>query len=540
MSQDSAPPAWPVSDDTLTAFASRLDHPVCVKDLDCRYRYANDAALRAVDLFGGAPVIGERLSTLCPSPDAARIEQHDQSVMESGATCMLEEAFVAAGHSRRYLVTRVALRDAGGRVCGLACLGVERRASASAPGHPERGDREHLLAAERDARERAERALQARDRFLAVLAHDLRSPLNGIQVWANVLEKQLPAELPPLMRRALDGIRNGIDHQVRLIEDLLDATRIMSGGLSLSVSTQALGPLVQAAVENVAEAAALRGVEIRLDLGGHAGETVRGDPHRLQQIVRKLLSNAIEFSPPQAAVDAVLERDGGTLKLSVRDQGPGVDPAVLPRLFEWFGQEQPPGARHHDGMVTGLALVRRLAELHAGQLGASSAGAGADAGASFELRLPLALPMVDGLVAESPATALPAGLQVLVIDDQPESCAKLRPLLAAMQMHPQIVATPDEALAGLEARGGRGFDVLLCDLDMPVQGVDQLPLRLRALEDRLGIASAQRLPVIAFTAFGESTSERLRKAGFSALVRKPASAQEIAHTVARTVGRRHA
>lgn len=394
-------------------------------------------------------------------------------------------------------------------------------------------ERDRLHAAERAARERAEAATRARDQFLAIVSHELRSPLNGIQNWSNVLEGQLGAGASSVMWRALAGIKGGVNQQVRLIEDLLDATRIMSGTLSLATAPIEIRPVVEAAIASVSAAAVAKHIELHSDLQ-LGSERMRADPDRIQQILWNLLSNALKFTPAKGHVKVSLDRAGTSLRLRVTDDGKGIAADFLPHMFDWFRRDETSSQRGQDGLGLGLALVRHLCELHGGTVSASSAGPGC--GASFEVRLPM-------LIESSPAGALSdevrdsqrpfpslAGLRVMVIDDQHDALEALSTLLSCMQAHAFSFRSGEEALQWMRRRGARGcVDVVLCDIAMPGEdGYDTLT-RIRALEQESGIAAEDSLRVIALTAFAQrDDQERALRAGFALHITKPLGAEELA------------
>ncbi len=230
-------------------------------------------------------------------------------------------------------------------------------------------ERDRLLASEQAAREQAERATRSRDEFLAIVSHELRSPLNGIQSWAQVLEATL-GDSTPVARRAIAGIKIGVQQQVRMIDDLLDATRIITGKLSLSMATVPLWPVLSAALESVRAKADDKAITIISDLRID-GESVEGDADRLQQIVWNLLSNAIKFTPRGGQVWLTAYRDGGSVLISVRDNGRGIDAEFMSHLFERFQRDETGNSRGQDGFGLGLMLVRHLCELHRGSVTAS-------------------------------------------------------------------------------------------------------------------------------------------------------------------------
>lgn len=399
-------------------------------------------------------------------------------------------------------------------------------------------ERDRLHAAERAARERAEAATRARDQFLAIVSHELRSPLNGIQNWSNVLEGQLSADAPGVMWRALAGIKGGVDQQVRLIEDLLDATRIMSGTLSLATAPIEIRPVVEAAIASVSTSAAAKQIELLPDL--HLGsERVWADPDRIQQILWNLLSNALKFTPARGHVKVSLDRVGASLRLRVSDDGKGIAADFLPHMFDWFRRDETSSQRGQDGLGLGLALVRHLCELHGGTVSASSPGPGR--GASFEVRLPMLIEsgsagstLSDEARDSQRRFPSLSGLRVMVIDDQQDALDALSTLLTCMQAQVFSFRSGGEASQWMRDRGVRRcVDVVLCDIAMPVEdGYDTLA-RIRALEREAGVCVDESLRVIALTAFAQrEDQERALRAGFAMHIAKPVSAEELAAAVA--------
>ena len=241
-------------------------------------------------------------------------------------------------------------------------------------------------------RMRAERAARTREederraQFLACVSHELRSPLNGIKSWAHVLENQL-RDAEPSVRRALAGIMSGVDHQVRLIDDLLDVTRAMSGNLGLAKQPMQLLPVIADAVESLRDLALEKELRIISDytLGDRE---IHGDPDRIRQIFVNLISNAVKFTPAGGSIWVTARIDGAMARVDVRVDGAGVSPEFLPNLFDPFREADPASSsRGQEGLGLGLALVQQLAELHGGH--ASCESAGIDRGATFRVHLPL-------------------------------------------------------------------------------------------------------------------------------------------------------
>ena len=243
--------------------------------------------------------------------------------------------------------------------------------------------RAHMEAVER-ARREAEEASRLKDEFLATLSHELRTPLTSILGWAKMLrEGGLGAELT---QRGLEAVERNAVAQTRLIADLLDVSRIITGKLVFEARPVELSRVVEAGVEGVRPAAAARGVRLEVSLDGGAG-TVSGDPDRLQQVVWNLLSNAVKFTPEGGSVRVRLARRGGHAEVEVSDTGRGISAEFLPRVVDRFRQADGRITREHGGLGLGLSIARHLVELHGGTIRAESDGEGR--GATFRFSLPL-------------------------------------------------------------------------------------------------------------------------------------------------------
>jgi PAS domain S-box-containing protein len=244
-------------------------------------------------------------------------------------------------------------------------------------------ERAALLAREQVARAEAEAANRAKDEFLATVSHELRAPLTSMLGWTRMLRNRMLDETAT--QHALETIERNVGIQTRLIEDLLDVSRIITGRLRLDVRPLDLNAVIRAALDGVlaaAEAKAIR-VETKLDF---PGAHFLGDPGRLQQVMWNLLSNAVKFTPTGGRVEVSLQTDGAHVRISVRDSGQGISPEFLPHVFERFRQAETTSARTHGGLGLGLAIVRHLVELHGGTVQAESPGLGY--GATFTVTLP--------------------------------------------------------------------------------------------------------------------------------------------------------
>jgi PAS domain S-box-containing protein len=254
-----------------------------------------------------------------------------------------------------------------------------------------------LLRAEQQARAEAQAANRSKDDFLATLSHDLRAPLNAILGWSNLLRASNPSAEE--LSKGLDVIERNICAQTRLIDDLLDISRIGSGKLHLEMQILDLGAVVHLALETVQPEAKRRGVELQdLTIDSAAHLPVLGDPVRLQQVAWNLLGNAVKFTPADGKVDAELRRAGRNVEFLVRDTGCGIPSEFLPRIFDRFSQAAPSSAQTFQGLGLGLAICRHLVELHGGTIRAESCGMGL--GATFIVQLPLASAADAGLIAQ--------------------------------------------------------------------------------------------------------------------------------------------
>jgi two-component system CheB/CheR fusion protein len=377
---------------------------------------------------------------------------------------------------------------------------------------------------------RAEReASRAKDRFLAILSHELRNPLNAMVGWSRMVRsKKLD---PTATEQAMEVIERNATLQARLIEDLLDVSRIVAGTLALDTRPIRVAPAVRSILTTMRPDAEAKGVQLEAALDDQAG-AIRADPARFQQIVGNLLSNAIKFTPRGGRIDVRLARRGSTVELSVVDTGDGIAPERLPQIFNSFGTTHST-TRSHGGLGLGLAIVRQLVELHGGSVKAESAGLGQ--GARFTVTLPLTdeQPAADaetGAVAARVATGghAPAleGIRVLVVDDEADARELMRAVLVEAGASVTVAAT---ARAALEALDGGAFDVLVSDIAMPGQDGYDLIRMVRALDPERG----GRTPALALTAYARVEDRAgAIAAGYQEHAAKPIEPAELAAVVA--------
>ena len=499
----------------LNAITTSTPDLIYAKDRQGRMLMANPAWMKAMGKI---------------ESDALGLDDSDRLVLESGETMMIEQSLparagepVAAGDARperTYLTTKSPLRDEQGRVVGLIGVATditERKRAQS--------DLEKLVVAEQRLRTEAERANRAKDEFLAIVSHELRSPLNALRGWSHLLATTQPFE-PALVERAAKAIKRNVDHQTRLIDDLLDTSRIVSGKLNIDRRTVNLVEVVLAALEAVRPTAAAKNIELRFT-PVDSGITVMGDAGRLQQLVSNLLSNAVKFTPERGAISVSLQKNGERMQLLVRDNGIGIAPEFLPHVFDRFTQADTSAARRAGGLGIGLALVRHIALLHGGQVRADSPGLGRGA------TLTVDLPAVSQSVSAAPQraerrvlTGALRGARIWMVDDDTDAHEVVALTLQQTGASVEAFSSCAELIAALEGRlPERAPDVFLIDLAMPGEDGFETLRRVRSLEMAAGVE--QPVPAIALTAFTQIERERLLAAGFRDRVDKPVDADKL-------------
>jgi PAS domain S-box-containing protein len=417
------------------------------------------------------------------------------------------------------------LRDEHGRpfrVLGaMSDVTIERTAAE---------ERRALLERERAARAEAERASHIKDEFLATLSHELRTPLNAMLGWCELL---LTGRLDAAQSsRAVEIIRRNAQAQARLIGDLLDMSRIITGQMRLDVATIDLSAVLAAAIETVRPAAEARQVTLVDTL--EPGVRINGDPARLQQVAWNLLSNAVKFTPEGGQVTVTVQRADSSGEVSVTDTGLGIHPSMIEEVFERFRQLDVSPGRRHGGLGLGLAIVRHLVELHGGTVTARSGGD--DQGATFTVTLPLAADTPeDGARYADRAGALypwPSlrDVRVLVVDDETDGREWLARVLEDSQAR---VFTAESVADALEQFEAVRPDVLVSDIAMPGHDGYELIGSIRARPPERGGA----VPAIALTALARAEDrQRSLQYGYQVHLTKPVKAWDLASTVARLAG----
>jgi signal transduction histidine kinase len=369
--------------------------------------------------------------------------------------------------------------------------------------------------------ERSEAALREaaaqKDEFLAVLAHELRNPLAPLRTGLDLMLRRLDGNVG--VDRTLAVMNRQLDYMVRLIDDLLDVSRISRGLLELKRETVDLGPVIESAVDGARGFFERRRQRLTVDIG--RGIHAHADPTRVAQIVTNLLHNASKFTPEGGSVRVSLAREGGMAVARVSDSGPGVAADDLGRIFEMFSRLDRPGSRSESGLGIGLALARRLAEMHGGKLVADSAGKGE--GTTFILSLPLAAEAATGVREPTPATeptaANGSGLDIVVIEDNPDVSDILVDWLQEMGHRVSLADSGESGVALIEQARP---DVVLCDLGLPTMGGLEVCRSVQAM----GLDDPPVM--VALTGWGrEEDRQRTRDAGFHHHIVKPVSPQKL-------------
>lgn len=396
---------------------------------------------------------------------------------------------------------------------------------------------EEARAQERVLRGEAELASRAKDEFLATVSHELRTPLNAILGWTTTLRRR---GLSDDVDRALSIVERNARLQTKLIEDVLDISRIISGKLALSLGPTNVAEAVSAALETVTPAAEAKGIMTSVDVPD-ATLTITADGDRLQQIVWNLLSNAVKFTPKSGHVAIAAYRDGSDVCIRVSDTGEGIRPDVLPVVFEPFKQADASTTRRHGGLGLGLAIVKRLVSAHGGIVHAESEGDGK--GATFIVRLPArsAVPAISRgargsttiQTAATPIEDAPRldGLRLLVVDDEEDALGLVSEVLREQGADVHVAGSACEAL---EKFARVRPDVVVSDIGMPEADGLSLIRKIRARPPDQG----GRTPAVALTAYARAEdAQRAFAAGYQMHVTKPVEPMQLATIVASLGGR---
>jgi PAS domain S-box-containing protein len=392
------------------------------------------------------------------------------------------------------------------------------------------------------AYEAVRKASSVKDEFLATLSHELRTPLNAILGYTRMLRGGMVQ--PDKLSRTYETIERNTTSLTKMVEDILDVSRVVSGKMRLNMQAVELPLVVHEAIATVMPAAEAKHIRLETTVDPQVS-AVSGDPDRLRQVVWNLLSNAVKFTPKQGRIQVRLERVNSSVEIVVSDTGIGIRAEFLPYIFERFRQADSAAGREHAGLGLGLAIVRNLVELHGGTVYATSGGEGQ--GATFRVRLPVRIvhpdwqpatervhPKQEDFAPPPSLADLPSlsDIHVLAVDDDPDAVRLLKEILEAVGA---TVTTARSSRAALEIVATDRPDVLVADLGMPLMDGFELIQQLRTSDD----AAARGIPAAALTAYARSEDRaKALKSGFEMHLAKPIDPAELIAAVKALARRR--
>ncbi|MBS1189728.1 MAG: Two-component regulatory system protein containing hybrid kinase and response regulator domain [Rhodocyclaceae bacterium] len=510
----------------LQTIAASTPELIVAKDRECRIMMINPAALQALGLTREEAMGRREMDIFGKTGETVRCLESDQRVMDTGEPMSVEENRMTAAGTRTFLVTKSPLRDEDGLLLGLVSVATDITERKQA-----QRELEQLLLAEHRLRGDAERASRAKDEFLAIVSHELRSPLNALKGWSQLLSGTSNPD-PILSTRAAQAIKRNVEHQTRLIDDLLDTSRIIIGKLVLERRPVNLVEVVHTALDLSRSSAQAKEISLRFAADGPE-LMVNGDQGRLQQVVINLLSNGVKFTPPGGRVEIELRQAGERIELAVADNGIGIEEDFLPLVFDRFSQADSSTTRRYSGLGIGLALVRHLVEMHGGTVAVASPGPGL--GSVFTVSLPAADPAAGPEVAGEGYAAPDEGLQgiqVLVVDDDPDARDVMQLILARAGAQVRLFASGRDLMAALRERPPMASPaVLLLDIAMPGEDGFAVLAGVRAIK------GLPFIPAIAVTALTHLDRGRLAAAGFQGCLGKPVEAAKLVEGIVALVER---
>ncbi len=491
------------------------EHVIIALDVDGRVETWNHGAARALGYTTaealGRPFVEFYAPGQGDLPTTSLRLAAERGRHEGEATWMCKD--------RRYLLASVLIvgfSETDGRRRGFAVLARDITSKRAGEEAQREAERERL---------RAESANRMKDEFLATVSHELRTPLTAILGWARILRDSNYDKAR--VEKGVAVIERNARAQVRIVEDILDISRIITGKVKLDLHPVDPRSVIEAAISTLESAASAGGVTIEVHVDPELG-SVLGDGERLQQVLWNLLSNAIKFTPSGGRIEVGVKRRGDELEIVVRDSGRGISPSFLPYVFERFRQDDPSTTRSVGGLGLGLAIVKHIVDLHRGTVFADSEGLGR--GSTFTVRLPAihgvsARPPARSIITSPELTLALIGLRLLVVDDEPDTRDLLTTIFEASGARVTAVGSAREALAQLQTGT---IDLLVSDISMPGEDGFWLIHQLRACAD----ARLQRVPALALTAYARAEDRhRVQGAGFQVYLSKPIHPDELVKVV---------
>ena len=415
------------------------------------------------------------------------------------------------------------LHDGDGQIYGVVMTTVDITQSKQIE-----AQRQNFLEQERRARSAAETANRVKDEFLAVLSHELRTPLNAIVGWIKLIQRG--GLKPEILQRAFDTIERNALAQTQLIDDLLDISRIIRGQVSLNIQPVKVSKLIQATVDTLRPATEAKSIQVNVEAAPDAG-SILADPNRLQQVFWNLLSNAIKFTPTAGTVTVKASAEYGYLTIQVQDSGIGISPDFLPQVFDYFRQADSSTTRSQGGLGLGLAITRRLVELHGGTIYVDSPGP--DQGTTFTVCMPIRqTPPALHVEEIAPEDSLSLqGIKAVVIDDEVDAQELLSLTLEQWGAQVKIASDTTNALALLHEFQP---DIIISDIGMPHEDGFSFLQRVRACSDR----TIRNTPAIALTAYArDEDRDKVFSVGYQDHITKPFEPAEIVDAVSALVER---
>jgi len=490
-----------------------------------KFAFANSAGVKLLGADNVEQLIGQPVLNFIHSESQEIARERIQKLKTGKSAPFIEEKFVRLdGSVVDVEVAAFPFVYSGNRAAQVVARDISLRKQAEK-------ERAELLAREQAARAEAESANRSKDEFLAIVSHELRSPLNAMLGWARLLRTRKFDAVT--MERALETIERNGQAQLQLLEDLLDISRIIRGKIYLNVCTVDILSVITAAIETVQLAADTKSIELLSVVEASSSILVRGDFARLQQVIWNLLSNAIKFTPNGGRIAVRSQLIDSIVRISVSDTGKGISADFLPFVFDRFRQADSTSSRKEGGLGLGLAIVRQLVELHHGTVYVTSTGEGQ--GATFTVELPLCNHQVTNqqdvvssfTTARNPLT----GLRILVVDDEADIRDYVTTVLEEYGAQVQETASVDAALIAIEKSPP---DILVSDIGMPQQDGYSLIQKIRTLTPERG----KNIPAIALTAYArDEDRQRALAAGFQLYATKPIEPLKLVVAIAKLVGR---